>query len=238
MNLLRSCVYAAAFYGSVFILSFLMLPTLLLTSDNARVFYRWWARLSATLIRYILRIDYRIEVEEGAALPDGAALVACKHQSAWETLVSYEFLADPAFVLKKELTQIPIFGAYLIKSKQISVDRAAGSKALRGMIADVQHRIEEGRTVVIYPQGTRVKPGVKAPYQPGIAALYRGVDVPVVPIALDSGEYWPRNSFMKKPGIITVRVLKAIEPGMTRSEFLRVLEARIEKACGEIDQNK
>lgn len=237
MNFIRSLVFAICFYSTTTVMAFLLLPTLLMPMEPARACYRVWSRITWVMISGILGIRYKVEFAEGASLPKGATLIACKHQSAWETILSERFIHNPAFVMKKELTKIPLFGAYLVRSGQISVDRSAGPKALRGMIALARQRAEEGRSLVIYPQGTRVAPGEHKPYQSGIAALYRGLGIPVVPIALNSGLFWPRNSFMKRPGTITIRVLPPIEPGLDKPEFMRVLEERIETASNALESD-
>lgn len=239
MNLVRSILFAVLFYGLTAVLAFLYLPTLALPSRAAQPFYDFWVAASCWLIRYILGIGYVLEgptAGSEAALPTRPVIFACKHQSAWETLVSHEFLNRPAFVLKTELTKIPFFGWYLAKSKQVSVDRSAGSRALKGMVDEARKRLSEGRAIMIYPQGTRVAPGDMKPYHPGVAALYKNLNLPVVPIALNSGSFWGRNRFMKRAGTVTVRILPTIEPGLDRRAFMQVLEQRIEDAVEDIQE--
>lgn len=161
-------------------------------------------------------------------LPAGPALFAVKHQSAWETLYLSRRLNHPAFVLKKELLLIPVFGWFLARVGMIAIDRSGKASALKKMVADAKATFAAGRPIVIFPEGTRVTPGSRRSYQPGIAALYAQLDVPVVPVALNSGLYWGKKAIVKKPGIITIEYLPPIGPGLDRKAFMRELEARIE----------
>ncbi len=164
-------------------------------------------------------------------LPAGPVLVAAKHQSAWETLYLSWRLNHPAFVLKKELLMIPVFGWFLARVGMIAIDRSGKASALKKMVADAKAIFAQGRPVVIFPEGTRVAPGARMPYQPGIAALYAQLGVPVVPVALNSGLFWGRQAFVKKAGVITIEYLPPIPPGLDRKSFMRELEARIETAA-------
>ena len=165
----------------------------------------------------------------------GPAILAAKHQSAWDTIVFYRVLdADPVYVLKRELTWIPILGWYLRRVGMVAVDRKGGAAALRRMTATAHAALAEGRRIVIFPEGTRTAPGARRPYHPGVAALYAATDVPVVPVALDSGRYWPRRGFLKRPGTITLRILPPLPPGLARKAFVAELEHRIEEACAAL----
>jgi 1-acyl-sn-glycerol-3-phosphate acyltransferase len=141
------------------------------------------------------------------------------------------YLNYPAFVLKRELLSIPLFGWYLRKVGMIAVDRAAGASALRNMARQASEAFAEGRSILIFPEGTRVPPGESRPYHPGVAALYTQLKVPVVPVALNSGLFWGRRSFVKRPGTVTVQFLPPIPPGLDRKAFMRELESRIEAAA-------
>ena len=161
--------------------------------------------------------------------------MAAKHQSAWDTLVFSLVLRDPTFVLKQELLWVPLFGWFLKKAGVVAVDRRGGAKALRAMTerAATLWRLT-GRPIVIYPEGTRTAPGERRPYHPGVAALARRLQLPTVPVALDSGRYWRRRSFIKKPGTITLRFLDPIAPPGDRKAYVATLQDRIEKACAEL----
>ena len=186
------------------------------------------------MLRWLCGIDHRFLGLD--RLPDGPAIIASKHQSAWDTLVLPRLMPGryPAYVLKAELTRIPIFGSLLKRAGMIAVDRSAGAKALRGMVREAKLRAAEGRSIVIYPEGTRTMPGKKLPYHPGVAALYNELDLPLVPVALNSGLFWGRNAIFKKPGTILLEVLEPIPPGLNRREAMKQLEAAIEAASARL----
>jgi 1-acyl-sn-glycerol-3-phosphate acyltransferase len=144
-------------------------------------------------------------------------------------------LHDPAVVLKKELLNIPVYGWYTRKTQMIAVDRTGGAKALKDMVAAAQRAAGQGRPIFIFPEGTRTAPGTEADYQPGVAALYKRLDLPVVPVALNSGLFWPRRSFLRKPGTIVVEFLPPIAAGMDRKAFMNVLRERIETATRRLE---
>ncbi|MEQ8602321.1 MAG: lysophospholipid acyltransferase family protein [Marivibrio sp.] len=234
MDRVRSIVFALTFYPLTTAMLILLLPTLLLPIRWARPVCYLWVDFFDWMSRRVLRVRYRIQIDREAsdAIARGPVIFAAKHQSMWETLIFNALLNRPAFVLKEELTRIPLFGRFLKKFEMVAVDRTAGAAALKGMVRQARDQIEKGRSVVIYPQGTRVAPGEKRPYLPGAAALYSQIDAPVIPIALDSGRLWPRRAFVKRAGTITVKVLAPIPKGLDRKSFLQMLKARIEQACG------
>ncbi len=195
-----------------------------------------WARLLRFLSRWVLGIRFVIIGEEN--IPDGPAVIAVKHQSAWETAVFPLLLPNTVYVLKKELLSIPIWGWCARKVRSIAVDRSGGGAALKQMLAETKERLQEGRRVVIFPEGTRVSPGESRPYHPGIAAIYRATDVPVVPVALNSGLFWGRRSVGKKyPGVITVEFLPPIEAGLDRAVFMDQLKTCIETATEKLEHD-
>ncbi|WP_395016089.1 lysophospholipid acyltransferase family protein [Dongia sp.] len=187
-----------------------------------------WIDGTLWLLKHVVGIDHRVIGAEH--LPQAAAIYASKHQSAWETLFLSRYLGFPAFVLKKELLSIPLFGWFMKKSGMIAVDRKAGASALRSMARQATETLEGGRSILIFPEGTRVAPGQSKPYQPGVAALYTQQKVPVVPVALNSGLFWGRRAFVKRPGTIVVQILPPIPPGLDRKLFMKELENRIEPA--------
>ena len=184
-------------------------------------FHRWWVAVS-------LGIRTRVE----GALPKGPALVACKHQSMFETLELVRILGSPAPVLKRELADIPGFGWVARRYGVIPVDRKAGATALRRMMAAAGAATSEARHILIFPEGTRVAPGESPPLRPGFAGLYRALALPVVPVAVDSGRLWPRQSFVKRPGIVTIRFGKPIASGLSRTE----IEDRVHRAINVLEQ--
>jgi 1-acyl-sn-glycerol-3-phosphate acyltransferase len=228
MTVIRSFLFAVVFYLSVPVAGTLYLPLLLLPRRAGMPFFRAWLAFAVHGARLICGIRWRLRFAEGQDFPDRPVIYAAKHQSAWETLAFNLILPDPVFVLKKELKALPFFGWYLGRMGQIAVDRAGGAAAMRGMVAQALDSVAAGRSVVIYPQGTRVSPGAQAPYHPGVFALYRALDIPVVPVALDSGRLWRRNGFLKHSGTITVSVLPEIPPGLDRKAFMAQLETAIE----------
>lgn len=197
-----------------------------------------WSRLMLRLAAGIVGLDY--EVRGRANIPDRPVLYAVKHQSAWDTLAVPVLLPSPAVVLKRELFWVPFYGWYARRAGMIAIDRGAGARALRRMLRAARAARAKGRPVVIFPQGTRTMPrrlgGQPRPYQPGVAALYGELGVPVVPVALNSGLFWGRRAFRKQPGRITVEFLPAIAPGLAKRAFLAELESRIEAATDRLEQ--
>lgn len=191
-----------------------------------------WAKSSIWLLRVICNI--KMEVRGAEHIPHGPCLVAGKHQSSWETFAILPLFDDPCFVLKKQLTYIPFFGWFSLKFKMITVDRSAGSSALRDLIARAREEIARGRQIIIMPEGTRR--GVDDPpdYKSGPPALYGQLDVPCIPFGLNAGLFWPRRKFLRLPGTIVVEFGKAIPPGLTRRDFQAKLQAAIEDSTGRL----
>ena len=189
---------------------------------------RVWMRGVQLLLATIVGLEY--EVRGRTAADQGPAIFAFKHQSAWETLAIHLLLDGAAIALKRELTQIPLFGWFLLHAGMIRIDRAGGARALRGLIEGGRAALARGAPIVIFPEGTRVQPGARRAYHPGVAALYRHLECPVVPVALNSGVFWPRRSFVKRPGRIVVEFLPPIQPGLERAAFMAELERRLEPA--------
>jgi len=229
MTAFRSFLFNLSFFAWSTFMHVVCLPLLLLPRDWLWGATRLWLRGSLLLLGILCGLRHReLGIEN---LPQGAAIIAAKHQSAWETLFLSIRLNRPAFILKRELLLIPLFGWYLRKIGMIAVDRAGKAAALKQMVRDANARFAEGRQIVIFPEGTRVAPGDHKPYQPGIAALYGQLNVPVVPVALNSGLYWGRKAWAKKPGEILIEYLPAIPPGLDRKAFMAELERRLEPAA-------
>lgn len=232
MTLLRSFAANAAFYiwGAAINLAFV--PALALPRMATVHGQTYWARGVLWLMRATAGI--RFEIRGAENLPDGPVLIACKHQSAWDTMIWHVIARDPAMVMKAELLAIPIYGWYCRKTKMIAIDREAGPSALRKMVAAAREAAGAGRPVIIFPQGTRIAPGASAPYLPGTAALYGALSAPCVPVALNSGKFWPRNGWTRRPGTIVLEYLPPIAPGLRRREFMAALEERIETASANL----
>jgi len=232
MNTIRSALCTVCFYVWSIFMGLIMIPMIILPRPVFRQFVHIWSEGVFFLFRFIVGI--RVEVRGREFIPAGAALVASKHQSEWETLIFLRLLGDPVYIMKKELAYIPGYGTYARKMRMIFIDRAGYAKTLRKLIQDAQKRIKTGRALVIFPEGTRIEPGVKAPYHTGIAALYGALDLPVSPVVHNSGLCWPKQSFRKYAGTITIRFLEPIEPGLERHEFMARLEETMETASDEL----
>jgi 1-acyl-sn-glycerol-3-phosphate acyltransferase len=229
MTLLRAALFNLAFYLWTAFMAILAIPCLILPRGVVVWFMETWSAGVQVLMRWVVGIDVAISGREH--LPPGACIIASKHQSAFDTLVFHTAVNDPAMVMKRELTWIPLYGWYSLHAGMIAVDRAGGASALKRMLRDARKARDQGRPVVIFPEGTRTPPGEKRDYQPGVAALYRDLGVPVVPVALDTGLYWPRRSFRRKPGTMRIEFLEPIAPGLDRKSFTAELEKRIETRC-------
>ncbi|MFN3834835.1 MAG: lysophospholipid acyltransferase family protein [Glycocaulis sp.] len=228
MHVIGSALFVIWLYGLMAVVGLVCLPALAGPRSWARACFRFYLMLVFAGLRVLCGIRFEVRGQEH--IPDGPALVASKHQSMFETLAFWQILPDPAIILKKELKFLPVFGWYAMKLKNVAVDRSAGAKALRDMLKAARDRAAQGRQIVIFPQGTRVRPGDAESYKPGVAGLYSTMGVPCVPVALNSGLYWPGSGFVRKPGTIIVEFLPAIEPGLSKGEFMSTLEARIETA--------
>ncbi len=232
MLVLRSALFNAVFFLWSAVICLMYLPLLVLPE---RVMLRagtWWSK---SLIRILeLTVGTRFEIRGGENIPPGAAIFASKHQSAWDTLIYMTILPGPALVVKKELFRIPLYGWYARHAGMIGVDRRGGARALKHLIRRARSALKDGRPVVIFPQGTRTAPGVHKPYQAGVAALYRGLGQPIVPVAVNSGLYWGRRAFLKHPGTIVLEYLPAIPTGLDRDDFMAELERRIETATDRL----
>lgn len=182
--------------------------------------------------KYILGLDYEVRGLE--YLPkEGPYLIAAKHQSAYETMKLHRLFGDPSIILKKELLSIPIWGKFLGMLDIIAIDRSNGESALNSIVNGATRMKEQGRPIVIFPQGTRVRVDASAsdkPYKGGIIKMYNATQLPIIPLALNSGLFWPRNSFLKIPGKVIFEFLPAIEPANEDKKVMKALEERLEEA--------
>jgi 1-acyl-sn-glycerol-3-phosphate acyltransferase len=232
--LVRSLLFNVLFYANLTVHLISALPTLVLPYPVLHAFIRSYARTSLWLLRTVCSISVAWRGTD--KIPQGACIVASKHQSAWETFAFYAVLDDPIYVLKRELMWIPLFGWYMRKAGLIPIDRGAGMAALARMTTRARRALAgtPPRQLVIFPEGTRRAPGAAANYKPGIAHLYSKAAVPCVPVALNSGLFWPRRSLRKFPGTIIVEVLDPIAPGLDKAAFFARLEDVIERASGRL----
>lgn len=226
MILLRSFVFNVGFFVGTLFLMIVFLPALIV----GRRALPWCGRVWARMLRWWLAVTIGVRVEVRGEIPNGPCLIAAKHQSAWETIEFLRLLPDACFVLKRELLWIPMFGWYIARNRQIVIDRSESVGSLRRMLAKAKSALVGGRQIIVFPQGTRVGPDVKRPYQPGIAFLYKHLDVRVIPVALNSGVVWGRNKFVKCPGTIVLEFLKPMPEGLGSRVFIEELSTRIELA--------
>lgn len=229
---LRSLAFNVLFVCWTVLLCTLWIPSLILPRSVLEFGAKLWAHGLHFLFYVTMGVTYKIE---GTPPPPGTrAIVAGKHQSAWETIILAKVLDRPTFVLKRELTWIPILGWYMLKMRMIYIDRSKGSKAMRTLMAAAKRARDEGRCLVIFPEGTRVDVDETGQYQSGIAAIYKQLGLAVTPLALNSGLKWRRKTFMKRPGIITLKFLPNIEPGLQKKAFMARLEDTIEPATRDL----
>ncbi|MPZ39936.1 MAG: 1-acyl-sn-glycerol-3-phosphate acyltransferase [Rhizobiales bacterium] len=229
--ILRSAAFNVLFYLNLLVHFIIAIPTLVMPRVAIIRLTQSWGRTNNWLLRVAgIKIDYR-GLEK---IPPGALLVASKHQSLWETFGLLPVFPDPAFILKRELQWIPFFGWYAWKAGMIPVDRGRGAKALAEMTERTRAELLRGRQIVIFPEGTRRAPAAEPSYKFGIAHLYGETGITCLPIALNSGLFWPRRSFMRYPGTIVAEVLDPIPPGLSKAEFAARLQQEIETATARL----
>lgn len=228
MIVLRSLVFNAAFYLLMVAMLIVGLPLVVASEQAVRNFARFWGRCSLWLLRQIC--DVEIEVHGAEHLPPHGFILASKHQSFLDVLVLLPLAPRFSFVLKKELTWIPLFGLFLLRAGMIPIDRSKGRAIMGRLTERVGAAIANGKQLIIFPEGTRRPPGAMPAYKSGVAHLYVGTGATCVPVALNSGLFWPRRSFLRLPGTVVVQVLPPILPGLSKEEFQLELQERIEAA--------
>lgn len=233
MIIARSLAFNCLFYFWTILMLVLCTPVLVLDRMITVRCQTLWAHGVLWLMRKLVKIELKICGKEN--LSHFPIIIASKHQSAWDTLIWHVIVKDPALVMKRELLFIPWYGWYSEKAGMIPIDRRGGSSAIKYLLKKAEQAKERKQPIIIFPQGTRTMPGSYYPYQPGVAALYRTLNLPVVPVALNSGLFWPRRSLKLNPGIITVQFLPTIQPGLDRKSFLAKLEKCIESANKILD---
>jgi len=229
---LRSFFFNVGWYAGTTIIAIAGSPILLMPRRFVVAWSLFWIDFCLWWLRITCRLTHRVGGLEN--MPAGPVIFACKHQSSWETLAFSRLFPGAATVMKRELVLIPVVGWAMARVGNIAVERGDGSKALRGLVKQAKATLAEGRSILIFPEGTRVAVGDERPYQVGTAALYRQLGVPVVPVALNSGLFWGRRKFIKRPGVIDVEILQAIPPGLSRDAFMATLRERIEGATNRL----
>lgn len=232
MIVLRSIAFNVLFYLNTLIYLIIALPTFFMPYTAIIEVAKSWARVNLVLLRVVAQLKYEIRGRD--KIPPGAILVAAKHQSAWETFALVPLFANPVFILKRELQWIPIFGWLTIKGRMVPVDRRKGAKALSAMIERARIELALRRQLIIFPEGTRRPAGAEPAYKQGVAHLYVAEGVPCVPIALNSGLFWPRRSILRYPGTVVMEILDPIPPGLGRVEFFARLQDAIEPATARL----
>jgi 1-acyl-sn-glycerol-3-phosphate acyltransferase len=230
--LLRSLIFNVAFYVTTALFVVLGSPLLFAPRRWAMAALAFHAKVELFLLKSIVGTD--LEVRGHDKLPEGPCLVAAKHQSSWETFALIPLFRDPAYLMKRELFWIPFHGWFSHKFQMIPVDRDKGAAALRHVLREAKKRIEAGREIIIFPEGTRRAPGAPPDYKTGVVLLYEALDVPCVPVALNSGVFWPRRSIKRHPGTVVVEFLDPIPPGLPKAAFLSRLQDAIETASDRL----
>lgn len=231
--MLRSLVFTTLFYISNALQMIVWAPVVILAPRSVGWrLVRLWARSHLWLMKAVVGTGHVVHGLD--KLPDGGCIIAPKHQASWDTFALLPWLGEPAYILKRELTWIPLFGWYLARMRMIAIDRGNRETAVRSVNQGAAKAIADGRRIVLYPEGTRRPPGAEPRYKTGIAHLYEKLGVPVVPIAHNAGLFWPRRGVMRYPGMIEVEVLDPIEPGLSREAFMAELIARTEAATDRL----
>ncbi len=232
LNLLRSIAFNVLFYVNTVVWLIAALPTFLMPSQAILEVAKAWGRVNLLLLRVVAGITYEIRGRE--KLPRGPLIIAAKHQSAWEIFALLPLFRSPTFIMKRELQWVPIFGWFTIKGRMVPVNRGAGVQALNAMTERARIELARDRQLIIFPEGTRRPVGAEPRYKFGVAHLYVAEGVTCVPIALNSGLFWPRRSLRLRPGKVVAEILDPIPPGLERDAFLARLQNEIETATARL----
>jgi 1-acyl-sn-glycerol-3-phosphate acyltransferase len=229
---LRSLVYNVLFYMLLVFWLIVAIPTFLMPRWAILSIAKYWARSSIWLLRVIC--NTKVEYRGIDKIPEGPLIVASKHQSMWETFALLQFFEQPLYIHKRELGWIPFFGWYLLKADMIGIDRDAGARSLKDMARRAAEAVQRGRQLIIFPEGTRTPVDAEPHYKSGIGMIYVDCGVTCLPVALNSGLFWPRRTFMRYPGTLVVEFLDPLPPGLTRKEFNTRISSGIEDATNRL----
>jgi len=233
LKLVRSVVFNILFYLNTLFWMLVGIPTFVMPYRAIVWVAKTWGRVNLVLLRIVAGMNCEIRGRE--RIPPGALIVASKHQSAWETFALLPLFDNPTFILKRELQLIPVFGWLTIKGRMVPVDRKKGSQALAAMTERARVELGDGRQIIIFPEGTRRPAGAEPRYKYGVAHLYAAGGVPCLPVALNSGVFWPRRRSLRlRPGTVVVEILDPIEPGLDKDVFLARLQDTIETATAQL----
>lgn len=233
MTVVRAILFTIWFWLWSAVMNVAFLPGLLLPRQAVMRGQRIWAMGLNLGLRRLVGARWSVRGREN--LLPAPAILAVKHQSMWDTIIWHIEVDDPAIVMKRELLRVPVYGWYCSHTRQIPIDRGAGAAALKDMLRHARRARDDGRHLIIFPEGTRVMPGETRRYLPGVAALYRDLGLPVIPVALNSGSHWARKGFMKWPGEIVLEYMEPIPPGLERRDFMQRLEAAIEGGTRKLE---
>lgn len=233
MLIVRSALFNMAFYLNLIVRMIIFTPPYFLMRRKAAwVIPKNWVRSSNWLMEHIAGTTHSVEGLEN--IPEGGYIIAPKHQSFWDAIGLLPYLDDPFYILKRELTWIPLFGWYVNKMRMVPINRGSREKVMPAVLEQTKQRMADGRQLIIYPEGTRRPVGAEPAYRYGIARIYAELDVPVMPVAAVAGLFWPRRKFLRYPGNIKVRFLPPIPPGLPPEEFMQRLIDVTETAVDEL----
>jgi 1-acyl-sn-glycerol-3-phosphate acyltransferase len=230
--LFRSIAFNVLFYLNTIVYLLIALPTFFMPYRAIIAVAKSWGRTNLVLLRAVAGIDYEMRGRE--KIPPGPLIVAAKHQSAWETFALLSLFDNPLFIVKRELEWIPIFGWLMIKGRMVPIDRSAGSQALIAMTGRAKAELAAGRQLIIFPEGTRRPANAEPRYKFGVSHLYAATGMPCLPVALNSGLFWPRRSIRRLPGTVLVEILDPVVPGLDKDVFFKRLQSDIEAATARL----
>tara|TARA_R110002126_G_scaffold291732_1_gene456170 strand:- start:31099 stop:31902 length:804 start_codon:yes stop_codon:yes gene_type:complete len=229
----RSTIFNILFYLNLIIQMIIFSPFYFLAPQKtAWSVPKNWVRSNHWLLEKV--VGTKLVVEGLENIPQGGYIIAPKHQSFWDAYALLPYLDNPFYILKRELLWIPLFGWYVAKMNMVPVNRGSKAKVMPIVMSRTKKQMATGRQLIIYPEGTRRPAGAEAAYKFGIGKIYSELDVPVVPVAMVPGLFWPRRKFLRYPGTIKVRFLPAIQPGLGASTFMKTLVRETETACDEL----
>ncbi len=227
---MKSAVFVAQMYVAIVVIMLAYTP-LALVDRGASL---RWMKVYARWVRFTARVIVGLKTEVRGTPPQGACLIASKHQSMLDSVILVSVLPAPRFIMKKQLGWIPLAGWHGLRAGFVPVDRGKRGSAIKKMLADVEGGATGPGQIIIYPQGTRVAPGVQMPYKMGTAALYGQLGQSCVPVATNVGVFWPRHGIYRKPGTAVIEFLPAIAPGLANNEFMAQVEAQVESASNRL----
>ncbi|MBV1895245.1 MAG: 1-acyl-sn-glycerol-3-phosphate acyltransferase [Rhodobacteraceae bacterium] len=221
----RSLIYVVQVYLMMPVIGLLFAPWAIFSKKGTQICCKTYSRWAFWTARWIVGV----KTEVRGTPPSGNVLIAAKHQSFLDVLMLYEALPAAKFIVKREIFWTPVIGQYAKMMGCVAVDRGKRGAAIKQMLEGVKNGAQQAGQLIIYSQGTRILPGVKAPYKVGVGVLYEELGQPCVPVAINVGMMWPRHGIMQHPGVAVIEFLEPIEPGLPRNEFMGTLEQVVEE---------